>query len=195
MKLKDHLYETGGLSFFTSIPVTIMPRMPLPVAHALAGAAVVAAMQQEWASRRAYTQMLIAALLANAPDLDFLLVYAHGSKSWHRAFTHSFVFSFLVFVLLALWLGRRKLKKAMAYGIAFGSHAVLDFVTTREGSGIELFWPFSEKRVMLGWWGLSEWPSRMTALQIVQALALEFVLFAPLLLTIMFLRRRPVSTS
>jgi membrane-bound metal-dependent hydrolase YbcI (DUF457 family) len=181
--------------FFMTITVAIMPPMPLPVAHALVGAGVVAAMQQERTSRRAYAQMLIAALLANAADLDFLLVYAQGSKTWHRAFTHSFGFSLLVFVLLALWLGRRKLKTAVAYGIAFGSHAVLDFVTTREGSAIELFWPFSDKRVMLGWWGLSEWPSRMTASQIVLALALEFALFAPVLLTIMFLRRRSVSTS
>jgi membrane-bound metal-dependent hydrolase YbcI (DUF457 family) len=168
--------------------------MPLPLAHALVGATAVAAMQHEGPSRRTYAQLLIAALLANAADLDFLLVYLQGSKTWHRAFTHSLVFSLFVCVLLALWLGRRKLKTAMAYGIAFGSHAVLDFVTTKEGSGIELFWPFSEKRVMLGWWGLSEWPSRMTASQIIQALALECALFAPVLLTIMFLRRRAVST-
>ena len=169
--------------------------MPLPVAHALVGASVVAAMERGWTSRRSYAQILIAALLANAAELDFLLVYAQGSKTWHRAFTHSLIFSLFIFVLLALWLGRQKLKTAAAFGIAFGSHAVLDFVTTKEGSGIELFWPFSEKRVMLGWWGLSEWPSRMTASQITQALAFEFALFAPVLLTIMFLRRRAVSTT
>jgi len=169
--------------------------MPLPVAHALVGASVVAAMERGWTSRRTCLHMLLAALLANAADLDFLLVYAQGSKTWHRAFTHSLVFSLFIFVLLALWLGRQKLKTAAAFGIAFGSHAVLDFVTTKEGSGIELFWPFSEKRVMLGWWGLSEWPSRMTASQITQALAFEFALFAPVLLTIMFLRRRAVSTT
>jgi len=152
-------------------------------------------MEREWTSRRTCLHMLLAALLANAADLDFLLVYAQGSKTWHRAFTHSLVFSLFIFVLLALWLGRQKLKTAAAFGIAFGSHAVLDFVTTKEGSGIELFWPFSEKRVMLGWWGLSEWPSRMTASQITQALAFEFALFAPVLLTIMFLRRRAVSTT
>lgn len=168
--------------------------MPLPVAHALVGASVVAAIQHPWASRRTYLQMLIAALLANAADLDFLLVYALGSKTWHRAFTHSFVFSLLVFVLLALCLGRRKLKTAVAYGIAFGSHAVLDFVTTKEGSGIELFWPFSHERVMLGWWGLSEWPSKLRALQIVEALALEFALFTPPLLIILFLRLRSART-
>ena len=168
--------------------------MPLPVAHALVGASVVAAMQPERTSPRTYLQLLIAALLANAADLDFLLVYLEGSKTWHRAFTHSLVFSLFVIVVLALSLGRQKLKTSIAYGIAFGSHAVLDFVTTKEGSGIELFWPFSEKRVMLGWWGLSEWPSRMTAWQIVQALAVEFALFSPVLLTIVFLRRRSTQT-
>lgn len=169
--------------------------MPLPVAHALLGASVVAAMEREWTSRRTCLQMLLAALLANAADLDFILVYAQGTKTWHRAFTHSLVFSLFIFVLLALWLGWQKLKTAAALGIAFGSHAVLDFVTTKEGSGIELFWPFWEKRVMLGWWGLSEWPSRMTASQITQAIAFEFALFAPVLLTIMFLRRKAVSMT
>jgi membrane-bound metal-dependent hydrolase YbcI (DUF457 family) len=151
-------------------------------------------MQHEWTSRRPYLQMLIAALLANAADMDFLLVYAVGSKTWHRAFTHSLVFSLFVFVLLALWLGRRKLKTAVAYGIAFGSHAVLDFITTKQGSGVELFWPFSEERVMVGWWGLSEWPSRMTASQIIQALALEFALFTPVLIAAVFFRRRSTPT-
>lgn len=164
--------------------------MPLPVAHALVGASVVAALQHQWASPRTHLQMLIAVLLANAADLDFLLVYALGSKTWHRAFMHSLVFSLFVFVLLALWLGRRRVKTAVAYGIAFGSHAVLDFVTTKQGAGIELFWPFSEERVMLGWWGLSEWPSKLSARQIVEALALEFALFAPLLFVVVFLRRR-----
>ena len=166
--------------------------MPLPVAHAFVGASVVAAMHQ-WASRRTYVQMLIAALLANAADLDFILVYALGSKTWHRAFSHSLVFSLFVFVLLVLWLGLRKLTAAVAYGIAFGSHAVLDFVTTKEGSGIELFWPFSEKRVMLGWWGLSEWPSRLTTWQIVEALALEFALFTPVLVAVLIFRRRSAA--
>jgi len=86
--------------------------MPLPVAHALVGASVVAAMEREWTSRRTCLHMLLAALLANAADLDFLLVYAQGSKTWHRAFTHSLVFSLFIFVLLALWLGRQKLKTA-----------------------------------------------------------------------------------
>ena len=167
--------------------------MPLPVAHALVGASVVAAIQDPGASRRTYSRMVLAALLANAADLDFILVYALGSKTWHRAFTHSLVFSLLVFVLLALSLGRSRLKTAVAYGIAFGSHAVLDFVTTKEGSGIELFWPFSEKRVMLGLWGLSEWPSRLTTWQIVEALALEFALFTPVLVAILIFRRRSAA--
>ena len=168
--------------------------MPLPIAHALVGASVVAAMEHEWASRRIYLRMLTGGLLANAADLDFLLVYLLGSKTWHRAFTHSFVFALLIFVLLALGLGWRRVKTAVAYGIAFGSHAVLDVVTTKQGTVIELFWPFSDNRMMLGWWGLSEWPSRMTAWQIIQALALEFALFTPVFLAVLFLRRRSTPT-
>ncbi len=169
--------------------------MPLPIAHALVGASVVAALQPEPAASPRYVQMMVGGLLANAADLDFLLVYAFDSKSWHRGFTHSFLFSFFVFVLCSLLVGRRRIKTAAAYGIAFASHAVLDFVTTKEGSGVQLFFPLYQERLSLGWWGLSEWPSKLTAWQIVWALALEVALFTPVLLAVMFMKGRSVPTN
>ena len=163
--------------------------MPLPVAHGLFGASAVAALYPALYVR-GYRPLLVGFLLANAADFDFLLVFAFGSKSWHRGFSHSIVFALVIFLLCAFLLGKRRLQAATAYGAAFASHAVLDYCTTKDGSGLELLWPFSQERLILGWWGLSEMPSKMSPVQILGALAVEIALFTPLLLVVVLLRRK-----
>ena len=163
--------------------------MPMPVAHALAGAALVAAAHPRAAARRHYLPLAAGALLANAADLDFLLVFALGSRDWHRGFTHSLAFALLVCLAFSLVLGARRVREVTAYGLAYASHAVLDFATTSESRGLELLWPFSADRLGLRWWGLSETPSRLPPTEILQALCLELALFAPLLLFVLLLRR------
>ncbi|MCM3871346.1 MAG: metal-dependent hydrolase [Pyrinomonadaceae bacterium] len=162
--------------------------MPLPVAHGLLGASIVAALHPE-PTRRLYSiPLLSGAVFAIAADLDFLLVFALHSKSWHRGFTHSVVFALLICLLGYLILGKQRLKVALAYGLAFTSHGLLDCLTSKVGNGVELLWPFSTERVRLGWCGLSELPSHLPASGILKALALEFVLFAPLFLAVALLR-------
>jgi inner membrane protein len=139
-------------------------------------------------SRRALP-LLFGALLANAADLDFVLVFALGSRAWHRGFTHSLVFALAVTLTLALSLGARRLREAAAYGLAFASHGVLDFLTSKDGGGVELLWPFAGERLRLGWWGLSEVPSRLPAAGVLRALAIEIALFAPPLLAVILLRK------
>lgn len=78
---------------------------------------------------------------------------------------------------------------AVAYSLAYASHWFLDYVTTKEGGGVELLWPFSEERFGLRWWGLSELPSRLPPAEIMKCLGLEFALFTPLLLAVILLRR------
>lgn len=164
--------------------------MPLPVAHGLVGAGLVAAVLPR-AGRARYRLLLAAgAVLANAADLDFFLVFLFRSKAWHRGFTHSLVFALAVGLCLLLAAGRRRAREAGALGLAFASHALLDFATTKAGGGLELLWPFSVERLGLRWWGLSELPSRLPAAEIMQALALEFALFAPPLVVLLLLRRR-----
>lgn len=161
--------------------------MPLPVAHSLLGAGLAAAVLPR-AGRARYRLLLAAsAVLANAADMDFLLVFLLGSRAWHRGFTHSLVFALAVFACLLLALGRRRAREAAALGLAYASHALLDFATTREGGGLELWWP-SADRVGLRWWGLSELPSRLPAAEILKSLAVEFALFAPPLLLLLLLR-------
>ena len=164
--------------------------VPLPIAHGLVGATAAAALYPGPLAERGYRPLFIGALLANAADFDFLLVFIFHSKSWHRGFSHSLVFALLIFLLFALLLGRKRLQAAMAYGAAFASHAILDCLTTKKGSGVDLLWPFSQDRLILGWWGLSEMPSQLSPVQVLQALALEVTLFAPLLLGVVLLRRK-----
>jgi membrane-bound metal-dependent hydrolase YbcI (DUF457 family) len=129
--------------------------MPLPVAHALLGASTVAALHPHPTQRRYSVALLIGALFANAADADFLLVFAAHSKSWHRGLTHSIGFALFACMLTALVLGKQRLKEATAYGLAFSSHGILDYVASKEGGGVELLWPFSAERMVLAWWGLS----------------------------------------
>lgn len=163
--------------------------MPLPIAHGLVGASVVAAICPQPMTKRYFALLLIGALLANCPDLDFFLVVALRSRSWHRGFSHSLAFAFLISSLFLVFSGRRYIKEAIACGLAFASHGVLDYITTKEGGGVELLWPFSSERLALGWFGLSELPSRLPATEILKAIVIEFAIFTPILLALLLLRK------
>jgi inner membrane protein len=163
--------------------------MPLPIAHALVGASFAAAIHTRPDSQRYRVALISGAFLANAPDLDFFLVFTLHSRAWHRGFTHSLVFAGLVCLLFVLTFGTRRLRDALAYGLAYASHCLLDFLTTKAGGGVELFWPFSAERLGLRLVGLSELPSRLPPLDVLKCLLIEFALFAPLLLAVLFWRR------
>src|SRR3954466_5941964 len=162
--------------------------MPLPVAHGLLGASIIAALHPQ-PTKRYFMPLLAGAFLANAADLDFLLVLDYHSRAWHRGFSHSITLALAVCLSVVLYLGRRHIREALAYGLAFASHGILDFVTTKNGGGVELLWPFSSERFVLGWVGLSELPSKLQAMGIIKSLVVEFALFAPLLILIVGLRK------
>jgi inner membrane protein len=162
--------------------------MPLPVAHGLLGASIVAAFHQKPTRIRYSMYLLAGALIANAADLDFLLVAGLKSKTWHRGFTHSIVFALLICLLCLLILRNEQFRNALVFGLAFTSHGLLDYLTSKNGGGVELLWPFSTAKFNLGWWGLSEVPSRMTWLEILDALAVEAALFSLLFLATLLLR-------
>jgi membrane-bound metal-dependent hydrolase YbcI (DUF457 family) len=164
--------------------------MPLPVAHGLLGASLVAAVLPRANPRRHALPLAAGAILANAADLDFLLVFGLHTRGWHRAFTHSFAFALLVWLLLFVLLGRRRARQAAAYGLAYASHAVLDFATTKLGGGVELLWPFTAERFALGLLGLSEIPSRVPPAGIVKYIVVEFLIFTPPFLALLLWRRR-----
>ena len=166
----------------------------MPLAHGLLGAGLVVALHPRPLTRRFglpffIDPVFIGMVLANSADFDFLLVFTLHSKAWHRGFTHSLVFALFIVALFLLLLGRRRLAEALAYGLAYASHVLLDYGTSRVSDGVELLWPFTRERMKLGWHGLSEEPSKLTAAEILAALALELALFAPLLLGALLWRR------
>lgn len=162
--------------------------MPLPIAHGLLGAAAVAAIHPK-PSARHFLPLFAGAFLANAADFDFGFSVFFGLKEWHRGFTHSLSFALLFTLILIFWLGRNRLREALAYGLAYASHCILDFATTKEGRGVELLFPVTTDRFGLRWLGLSELPSRLSVTEILTTLGLEILIFAPLLALVLWLRR------
>lgn len=90
-------------------------------------------------------------------------------------------------------LGTQRIKEAVAYFLAFMSHGTLDYLTTKEGGGVELLWFASSARLKLGLIGLSEIPSRLTLTELVIAIFSELMIFAPLLICILLIRRQGAS--
>lgn len=162
--------------------------MPLPVAHSLFGASLLAAKHPKLSSQK-YSPLLFAAFLSIAPDFDFALVLLTGNLAWHRGFTHSIAFAVLISLILIFGRGRQRLKESIGYALAFSSHAFLDFVTTKRGGGLELFFPFSAERFKLGLFGLSEIVGQYSLFEVVYSLILEFLIFAPLLIILIWRKR------
>ena len=84
--------------------------MPSPTAHGLLGATVVAAVYGK-SSGKIVIPLLIGAILANLADFDFALVILTDDVEWHRGFSHSILFSGIVFICIALYSGRDRLRE------------------------------------------------------------------------------------
>src|ERR1051325_9125712 len=115
--------------------------MPLPLAHGLVGASVVAALHPR-PTRRRFAPLLAGALLANCADLDFTLVALAHDRSYRRGFTHSLAFALALCAASLVAFGRPRVREAPAYGLAHAAPAPLDYSTTKFGGGVELLWPF-----------------------------------------------------
>jgi membrane-bound metal-dependent hydrolase YbcI (DUF457 family) len=168
--------------------------MPLPVAHGLVGAGLVAALHPQ-PFRRKGLPLFVGAALANCADLDFILVTLTHDRSWHREFTHSLFFSLLlILIAFAVW-GWRRRGEVLAYGACYASHGLLDYATMKFGGGVKLFWPFSQERLGLRLWSLSEIPSKHPPIVLLKYLAVEFLIFVPPFLLLLLLRLYLSKTS
>ena len=162
--------------------------MPLPVAHASVGAGLVALVRARSSVRRDWKMLTVGALLAISPDLDFFFPWVLHLKGWHRGFTHSIMMAVAVTALLFALLGRRRTLDAIAYGLAFLSHGLLDFATTKSAGGVELLWPFSTERFKLGLIDFLELPNGYSISEIIKYSLTEVVVFVPILLLVLLLR-------
>jgi membrane-bound metal-dependent hydrolase YbcI (DUF457 family) len=157
--------------------------MPLPVAHGLVGATVVALVHAPAAVRRGWP-LLIGAALAVCPDLDYLI------RS-HRTFTHSLGFGLAATTLFLALGGRAGVRAGLAYGLALTSHGLLDFAATGHGRGVKLLWPLSDAWFKLGVFSFSEFAGgRFPLARVLERGLVEAVTFTPVLLAVLLLRRR-----
>jgi membrane-bound metal-dependent hydrolase YbcI (DUF457 family) len=157
--------------------------MPLPVAHGLVGATVVALVHAPAALRRGWP-LLIGAALAVCPDLDYLV-------KAHRTFTHSLVFGLAATAVLMAFGGRAGARAGLAYGLALTSHGLLDFAATEHGRGVMLLWPLSDAWFRLGVFSFSEFAGgRFPLARVLERGLVEAVTFTPVLLAVVLLPLR-----
>ncbi len=125
--------------------------MPLPLAHSLVGAAIVAATRDEFSFRQDWGRMMLGAAIAVVPDFDLVLSWIMGyGLKWHGGFSHSIVFGLALGSIAALLAREESVKGVLGYYGAALSHALLDTATKKEFGGSELLWPLSAYRFKLG---------------------------------------------
>ena len=139
-----------------------------------------------------YRLFILAAFLSVMPDLDviaFKFGIPYESQWGHRGFTHSFVFSFVVAVLCALFYRQLRSQPWTVLWMSFiacASHAALDAMTNG-GLGVAFFWPFDLERYFLPFRPLvvppigiggffSEWGFRVLASELIWIFIPGFVL-------------------
>ncbi len=103
---------------------------------------------------------LLAVLCSTLPDLDVYSFYfrtGYGGLFWHRGFTHSLLFAFLL-SLAVVWAGFRedhpayppRWKLWLFFFLLSCSHGILDALTGR-AYGVAFFSPFDTTRYSLPW--------------------------------------------
>jgi membrane-bound metal-dependent hydrolase YbcI (DUF457 family) len=129
--------------------------MALPIAHAAAGYLVHRAACRvppgDRKSAGAWRRAAVFMFVGNLPDFDFLVGFALGRPGMvHRGVSHT-VLAAVVFGVaagaIATWRGRERFARAaLAFGAAYGSHLVLDWLTidTRPPAGGQFLWPFTD---------------------------------------------------
>lgn len=134
--------------------------MPLPVSHALAGAAIYSAADRD-GGRVGWRRLVVAVFIANAADLDLLPgMFLGDPNRFHHGATHSLLFAVAVGLMVALVLAsmnrcwplrvrsRPFVGTALMVAALWGSHVLLDLLT-RDLSppfGVPMWWPVSDVR-------------------------------------------------
>ncbi len=171
--------------------------MPLPVAHGLVGASIVAVVSSRDTTGLDWKALSVAAVLSICPDFDVFFSSVVGlGNSWHGSFSHSIAFATLVGLLVPWLLGISPLRSNLRFIAATASHGFLDALTGRDlHDGEELLWPFSAHRFRLGlfdYFQLGQ-ANEQSAFQAVKALVcislFEAAVFVPLFIIAIRLRK------
>jgi len=168
--------------------------MPMPVAHALVGASLNTSLSK---SHQALSlkAIFLSILLAVCPDFDYALNFLRvGAGGWHHGFTHSLLFAFAIGFASWLILRDRRPETLFLLCAIVASHTLLDYLLT-ESRGVALFWPITDHRYKLNWFNPINYSWRTTSVlaaswDIARLCLLELLLFGPLLLIGLWLRKR-----
>lgn len=170
--------------------------MSFPVAHGLLGATVVAALTPDLSLRRDWQRLLLGAVVACLPDLDYfvLIKLLHLPQSWHRGPTHSVAFALAIGVLAALLVHGPHLRQALTFWAAAASHGFLDLFNRYDP--VEILWPLTKARYAFDVRPYYNYP-RMRAETTTHELAslakvclLEAAVFLPVFLLVVILKLR-----
>ena len=122
MTVEDIAFRIGRLS---RERVKLLNNMPLPLAHALVGASVAAALCPASQSRQ-WKPILIGAFLGICPDFDYALnVMRISGGGWHHGFTHSIAFALFLGLLTVVVLREWKVRSFILFSAAAASHTLL----------------------------------------------------------------------
>lgn len=166
--------------------------MPLPVAHALVGSSIMAVALPDFAPLRNWKFLLLGAAISISPDLDY---FVHQTE-WHRSFSHSLLLAAVISLLCFAMAGLRHLRIAIGCAGAIFSHCLLDFAMTKSMPGVELLWPFTNRRFGLGMidyydiTGLNpvSFLAENVLRDLLKAGAIELLIFLPLFLFVLSLK-------
>ena len=168
-------------------------RVPLPVAHGLVGAGVVAALLPSAQPGR-WKWLAFGALLGVAPDFDYALNWLRiGRGRWHHGFTHSIPFALVVGLVTIFVLRQWNVRSFLVISGAYVSHTLLDFMLT-ESRGVALWWPFTNYRYKLRFpnpidYTWSDDSLAQAAIDLLRISLIELLIFAPILLIVIAIRR------
>ena len=173
--------------------------MPLPLAHALVGATAAAALHPASQSRQ-WKPLLLGALLGIFPDSDYALnVLRISGGGWHHGFTHSIVFAVLLGSITVLISREWKMRSFIVFSAATVSHTLLDYLIT-ESHGVALWWPFTDHRYKLRLPNPIDYTwSDASILEVIAGILkitlVELIIFAPIFLAVVWIRRDPQITQ
>lgn len=172
--------------------------MPLPVAHSLIGASIVALTRRDWSWKDGWKPILIGAAIGAIPDLDLIVTWGlRWGLKYHGSYTHSILFAFALGSAVTLLRKEVNARAAAGYIGAVLSHGILDALTKKEFGGVQLFWPISTHRYKWGLMSNYEFypnPAQQSVMEILQQswrfCLREFLIVFPVLLLIVVVKSR-----
>lgn len=175
--------------------------MPFSLGHALIGSCLFTATRKEVEFHNVRIMMLCIAVTI-IPDADFIFAWGFGLDGWHRGFTHSILFGTAIGFLPALLGVARGFRDTAALVLSALSHTALDGLTTLKGTGVELLWPFTEYRFRFGLFDYFPFylnprvnPWSEIFFQLLKVTAIELIVVGPLLVLLIFIRRRTLGSG